>query len=144
VKQHIIRDFWIALVLCYGVLGMSLICAEEPNVARATVLVNEGKADQAIGVLQQELLRDPRSAEAEVILGQAYLQQSNFDQARTAFQRAVDLQPDLVPARYNLALLCERSGDAGAALEAWEKVSALAADGSMKKLADRHIRDLEG
>jgi tetratricopeptide (TPR) repeat protein len=143
-KKNSIRDFWIVLFLCYGIMGFSIIGGEETVVSRASALVNEGKADRAIEVLEGELQKNPQAADAEVILGMAYLQKSDFGRARTAFEKAVNSRPDLVAPHYNLAMLYEHEGNSPSALAEWKKVTQLSSDQNLKDLAGKHIKQLEG
>lgn len=144
-NRKLLRDFWILLALVYGIVGIAVLRAEETGVQRASALINEGKADQAIVILQGELQKNPQAADTQVVLGMAYLQKSDFSQAAAAFERAAAIKPDLVPAHYHLAMLYEREGKRSQALAEWKKVEQYAsAQQDLRELAKKHIRQLEG
>ena len=48
---------------------------------------------------------DPNDAESQVALGVASRGDGKFDQARKAYERALDIEPDYPPALYDLGVL---------------------------------------
>jgi tetratricopeptide (TPR) repeat protein len=54
-------------------------------------LINKGKADEAIGKLQQELAANPDNARAHELLALAYLRQTKLDPAGKEAEKAVSL-----------------------------------------------------
>jgi len=62
-----------------------------------------GKLDEAIVALQEELRMSPGSSNAHFTLGQIYLQQKKYPQARARYEAAIKHKPDLARAYYGLA-----------------------------------------
>lgn len=136
-------DFWIIVALCYAVIGISIIRAEEPVLKKALVLVNEGRAEEAISMLNQEMQTSQATSETHLGLGVAYLQKGDLPAARASLEKAVALKPDSVPAHYTLAMLFEKQRDHDRSLEEWRKVRQFTDDHVLKDLAAKHIRQLE-
>jgi Tfp pilus assembly protein PilF len=68
--------------------------------------LQQGKAEQAIRECKAVLASDPRSAPAHMLLGQAYLAQGSIAmlaEAKAELQQALDLDPNLLWARFYLA-----------------------------------------
>jgi hypothetical protein len=87
---------------------------EEAQIHRelATAIAFQGRASEAISVLRQALTTlCANDALTHYNLGILLQQQSQWDEARSHYERACDLAPDLFPARHNLALLCLLTGD---------------------------------
>jgi tetratricopeptide (TPR) repeat protein len=64
---------------------------------------NEGRAAQAIDALQRAIAVDDRFAEAYYLLGLYQRDSQHLEAARTALERAIELQPTLLQARDELA-----------------------------------------
>ena len=135
-------DFWIIVALCYAVIGISIIRAEEPLLKKALVMVNEGRAEEAIGMLNQELQNSPPTPDTHLGLGVAYLQKGDLAGARASLEKAVALKSDSVPAHYTLAMLFEKQRDYRRAVEEWRKVLQYTDDRGLKDLATKHIQQL--
>jgi tetratricopeptide (TPR) repeat protein len=70
--------------------------------------LQQGKADQAIRECKGVLAADPRSAPAHMLLGLAYLSQRSIAKvadAKAELQQALDIDPELLWARFYLARL---------------------------------------
>jgi len=72
---------------------------------------------KAILVLQETVRLFPNDAVAYNNLGSAYFCAHRYGQAFLALRRALDLDPDFVEARYNLALAYLGTKDRSAAME---------------------------
>jgi tetratricopeptide (TPR) repeat protein len=75
--------------------------------------LQQGKADQAIRECKAVLAADPRSAPAHMLLGMAYLGKGSsamIADAKAELQQALDLDPELLWARYYLAQLYFNQG----------------------------------
>jgi tetratricopeptide (TPR) repeat protein len=83
-------------------------------VQQAASLREEGKADDALALLQMAVELDPDSAQYVYELGRVYLDLNNFDDAVTSLARAVDLHEDHWAARYWLGVAYIR-------LQEWEE-----------------------
>ena len=55
-------------------------------------------------------------------MGTVYSEMLNADKAREMFERALEIAPDHIPSLFNLAGLCEESGDKDLAIDLYEKV----------------------
>jgi tetratricopeptide (TPR) repeat protein len=70
--------------------------------------LQQGKADQTIRECKAVLATDPRSAPAHMLLGLAYLAQGSIammGEAKAELQQALDIDPELLWARFYLARL---------------------------------------
>ena len=70
--------------------------------------LQQGKAEQTIRECKSVLAADPRSAPAHMLLGLAYIAQGSIDmiaEAKAELQQALDLDPELLLARFYLARL---------------------------------------
>jgi len=79
----------------------------------------------AARMLAAALARSPRDAGLWNLQGVVHAQQSEMPAARAAFEKAVRLDPSLIPAWQNLARACQAMSDASAmscAAAAWERV----------------------
>src|SRR6185369_2476523 len=75
--------------------------------------LQQGKADQAIREVKTVLAADPRSAPAHMLLGMAYLGKGSpamIADAKAELQQALDIDPELLWARYYLARLYFNQG----------------------------------
>jgi arylsulfatase A-like enzyme/tetratricopeptide (TPR) repeat protein len=77
----------------------------------ATAYLENGRVNDAERVFNWVLTNDAENAAATNGLGLIAIQRRNFDGARTDFERAIQLDPDLVEAQMNLGLLYEMAGD---------------------------------
>ena len=139
-----ITDCWIIVFLCYALIGFTLIGAQEPDLKRALSLVNEGKTNEAIRILHQEVEKDSNTADVHLALGVAYLEGGDYDSAKGSLERALQLDPSSVPVHYTLAMLYEKEQKYAKSVQEWGKVLQLTDDSDLKELADKHIRQLEG
>jgi Tfp pilus assembly protein PilF len=143
-KRSIIRDFWFVLLLCYGLIGLTLVKAEGTNLNQAMALVNEGRTDEALSILRQEIERNPQQSDVHLGLGVAYLQKGDFASAQSSLERALSMNPQSVPAHYSLAMLYEKQRAISRAIGEWQQVLRLSTDASLRDLAGKHIKQLEG
>ena len=84
------------------------------------VYLYERRLDAAIGALRQLLTRDPRNTLARRDLGNCYLEERAYSQARAQLQRVLAAVPDDYVTQYELGLADEHLGlwkDAQAHLE---------------------------
>ena len=79
------------------------------------------KFERAIPELEKAAQQKPDSAQAQYILGTAYLGANRTDQAIAAFQRAVQLRPDYAQAENALGQAYEAKGMQREADEAYDK-----------------------
>lgn len=76
----------------------------------ADVYLQEGKLDYAIGVLEDGIRTYPNDTIAHYLLGKAYFDKGNLDDARSEFERAVKLSPFMVSALKYLIEISEQLG----------------------------------
>jgi tetratricopeptide (TPR) repeat protein len=79
---------------------------EAERLQTAFNLLQQGKAQQAIGECMTVLAANPRSAPAHMLLGQAYLAKGEVAmvaEAKAELQQAIGLDPSLIWARFYLA-----------------------------------------
>lgn len=94
----------------------------------AVASARRGMHDRAIGLLKQLVERDPAHAGACYLLGAEYAEIEMFDRAREAIGRALELNPSLHTARFQLGLLHAMTGSAAEARQAWGPLEALGDD----------------
>lgn len=88
---------------------------------RGLVALQQGQTDEAIGLLQQSVERDPTQWRAWAALGRAYGRQGNARQARTAFGRAEEAAPSPAVVINDLGMLHLEENEPAAALEAFQR-----------------------
>ncbi len=93
----------------------------KPNLVEALLvltdcLVDEGELPAAIDVIEHLVTLDQDSSWSHNYAGLVHFKDGNAEAAREHFRRALDLQPELVEARVNLAVLEWESEDFEAAL----------------------------
>ncbi|MGL5816177.1 MAG: tetratricopeptide repeat protein [Phycicoccus sp.] len=86
--------------------------------ARADQLVDLGRAEEALRVLEPILAADPEDAEAHVVTVRAHLDAGNSPAARQHAETLVRLRPDVARSHVLLSLALTRSGDHDAAARA--------------------------
>jgi tetratricopeptide (TPR) repeat protein len=79
------------------------------------VLQQQGRHDEALAHARERMLAHPERPDDANLFGQALLRRDSDEEARRAFQRAVDVDPGFVPGWINLALVDERAGRLDAA-----------------------------
>ena len=77
---------------------------------RAMVYLYERRVNEAIGALRELLARDPHNTLARRDLGDCYLQQREYAQARVNFQQVLAAAPDDYVSQYELGIADERLG----------------------------------
>ncbi len=80
-----------------------------------------GELDAAASHAQQVLVRAPQHATANLVAGLIAMDRSQYAVARAAFERAVQADPLMFKAHYQLSLACSRLGDDAAASQYLER-----------------------
>jgi cellulose synthase operon protein C len=81
------------------------------------VQVAEGSADQALATYTQSIKDHPREVSFYILAGEIYESRNNWDQAKTLYQQALNIQPDNPLASNNLAyVMLEQGGNVDVAL----------------------------
>lgn len=81
-----------------------------------------GRSDMAISLIEKALQRASKNAVYYSYLGDAYRARGKFDDARRAYQKALKLDPNLVPALGNFGLTLQDQGKLDEALAAFQRV----------------------
>ena len=82
---------------------LSLLMFGSVDIDHALTLINQGKTDEAIAALREELDKHPENARAHELIGLAYLKQNRVNEAEKEAQRAVELSQDSASAHVALA-----------------------------------------
>jgi tetratricopeptide (TPR) repeat protein len=82
------KSYVLLSLLCMGLL--SAVNGQPLNEGK--MLLKQGKAKEAIVVLQKAVAASPRNLEALLLLGQAYLQSGRADSAEVLGRKAIDLE----------------------------------------------------
>ena len=81
------------------------------------VQVAEGSADQALATYQQSIKDNPREISFYILAGELYESQNHWDQAKTMYQQALNIQPENPLASNNLAyVILQQGGNVDVAL----------------------------
>ena len=96
--------------------------ASQSPLAQAENLLVQGKANEALSLLQELATRDPKTPGLEAKLGKAYFQSRQFSQAILHLQAALEQNPDDLESTQILALCYYGSGHYQQALPLLEKV----------------------
>lgn len=105
----------------------------QAGMALATIYLQGAQLPKAVAVAQKMAQQAPNNPGVQNLLGTALLRQGDTDGARTAFDKALQLEPRLVAAQINLARLDVRLNKPDSALARLNAV--LAAD-------DKHVEAL--
>lgn len=102
----------------YDQAEAALLKASDLNRSDATALislsqlyVNRGSTEKAVTSLQEGIQRDPKNAQAYLLLGALEERQQNWQKAQELYQKALELQPDFPLASNNLAYLMLEHGE---------------------------------
>jgi cellulose synthase operon protein C len=112
--------------------AIAAAAAAEPDsllveIQRARLLMSRREMNEAAAVLDKILQRDPRSADAWFLRGEALsLRPDARADAEAALRKAIELQPALVSAHASLAVLKIRMGDVAAARQQIETLRGVA------------------
>lgn len=84
--------------------------SSEASILLANALLNQGKHQEMVDLLQSPAQAPGASMPCHLLLGQAWLQLREFDKAKACFDTAVRMAPEYPPALYGLATACARLG----------------------------------
>ena len=88
----------------------------------ATLLLEKGDATKAIADLQSVVTAAPNNPVARFDLGRAYFARGDWEAARQAFEKALEIKPDYIQPRLALAKLLLTRGEFDAALKAAQAI----------------------
>jgi len=128
-------------LLLFGLsLGLAFCASTQTKAARhtekdpqyqyekAVVAMRYDLVDQAIEYLNQALALDPGHYKSYHLLGLAYFKKKNYTAAASAFEKCLELKPDVSEVHGNLGVVYEEWGEKDKAEEEYKK--ALAIDGN--------------
>ena len=139
-KKAVIMVSISAVLWGYG----NLCTADEFVLKQSFILINEGKIDKAIVFLNEKLIQNPDSPQVTLSLGLAYLEKKEYKLSEKFLNKTKELEPKSMTAHYVLAMLYEKTGNQKKAIDSWKKVLVLSRNNELKKLAEKHISQLEG
>jgi Flp pilus assembly protein TadD len=100
-------------------------CEGRAEVFRASREKTATARASATGLLEQAVRLDPGAAYPYNALGILWLEQGQYDAARSAFEDAIQLAPQWAYPRHNLALTLVQSGDYPGAVQTYKEAMAL-------------------
>ncbi|MBO9367030.1 MAG: tetratricopeptide repeat protein, partial [Roseiflexus sp.] len=77
--------------------------------------------DRAIGMAQHILDTYPKCLEARQMLGEAFLSNRQYEEARIEFEKVLSFDPEHIPALVGLGMTSERLGQLSSAIAAFER-----------------------
>jgi DNA-binding response OmpR family regulator len=113
-----------------------------PQLERGRQLLREGKIEAAVPALEDALRADPFSVEGHHLLARALRERGDHFRAMTAYERAVELRPDLFPALRTLASLYVEKGFRRKAVEVLERALAAAPDAAARDAVRSDLMEL--
>jgi tetratricopeptide (TPR) repeat protein len=99
----------------------------EAGLQLGMVLLNTGKPEEALPVLQVQSARHPGTQEW-FYLGQAHFQLREYQQAKEAYEKSLELDQTVAAGWFGLAQVCERLGETERAKACRERFRELDAD----------------
>lgn len=132
-----------------GIDHWSQFLARNPTYAPAHSYLGQcyaslGRHEEAVAPLRQAIALDPARCEDHLILGSMLAESGSLQDAQRAFQEALDCEPLYAMAAFNLARVSLMIDDPNAALEAADKLLALAPnDLKATSLRAKALRGLE-
>ena len=97
-------------------------------VALADSLMKQGKIEEAVEVLEDDIRVNPESIQSHAAIGPAYLQANEYAKARDAFQAVLTSKPNLPRAQFGLTTALARLGQGDESKKAVERFRKLEAE----------------
>jgi chemotaxis protein methyltransferase CheR len=95
---------------------------DQDPVEMAQELLEYGHSERARDLLSEVIVQEPGNAPVCALLGQAYANLGQWDEAKKWCQQAIDVDKLSLEAYYTLALVAQHQGELDAALDAMKKV----------------------
>lgn len=86
---------------------------------------SNNRPDEAIGLLKDLLTKTPHNANALYLLGALHAEIGMYDRAKEEISKALEYDPSLTPARFQLGLLYLTSGNVNLAGDTWSDLDEL-------------------
>lgn len=120
-----------------------IFCAFSPALAQKTAVkenaltnfeksIEQGRAAEVERDLLNYLIANPKDAKGFELLAKLRFQQNRFAEAKSLYQRTLMLDPNLIPARINLAIVNYQLGQIDEARSILNEISAASLDASVK------------
>lgn len=90
---------------------------------RSGAAAGSAEENEAIEALSRSVSLDANVAQSRILLAKLLARRGDLELARKHLNRALELDPDNVAATYQLAQVCQRTGDAARAKQLFAKVS---------------------
>jgi cytochrome c-type biogenesis protein CcmH/NrfG len=120
-----------SLVVCLLFLTPITKAADSPTAA--------GQKERVVDALKQDVKNDPTNSELWLHLGFAYRKAGQIDDAQSAFEKAVFLNPKEQDAYYMLGLIYESKHMDTEAKKAWEQYLGSETNPERRAVAEKHI-----
>lgn len=127
-----------------SVFCVSALFAGPADLEKAMNLLNEGKTDEAIAIVKEQLKNNPDVSDNYLAMGIIELEQNNYPQAQEYLKKALKIDRKIIAAHYMLAMIYEKEGDTQKAADKWQKILKYSKDETLRALADKHIKQLKG
>ena len=120
-----VKDYATARTVVAGLMKSN---PKDPEVAalNGIVLLNDGKASDAVNALQGAAKNSPKDAFIQYWLGRAALAKGDSSLAEKSFRQAADLNPSALDAQEELARIASQRGDMGLLADVADKTIAAA------------------
>ncbi len=109
--------------------------AENPNsrlfVPLAEEYLNSDLTDEAIHVLNDGIKKHPTYVAARIMLGKIYMSKNHITEAKSEFERVIEINPENILAHKRLAVIYQNEGEPQRAVDAYRQI--LAVDPSDKE-----------
>lgn len=98
-----------------------------------------GNFDKAAAMFAKEVSKHPESGAARTAQGKAFKQLGKMGEAKAAFRRATEVEPDFAESYYELGCMCESDKEWSEANKSFERYLQLAPLSSKKKSVEDRI-----
>ena len=88
----------------------------------ATLYLEAGEYEKALVTAESLAVENPDDFTALNLVGSAYFGLERYPEARKTFRQLLELEPDFLPAKFNLATIIAREGDLDGARAAYEEL----------------------
>ncbi|CAH8454491.1 unnamed protein product [Schistosoma turkestanicum] len=116
--------YYLFTISCFHTIApLSVSASVEDVLEKGTKLLASGKYEEALSLYNDAIAKSPDSYMAHYKRGTAYIALANCRMSLSDFNRALELNPDFVPAKKHRAYVKQRMGKLKEAIEDYESVS---------------------
>ncbi|XP_018649116.1 putative DNAj (hsp40) homolog, subfamily C, member [Schistosoma mansoni] len=116
-------SYYFTLTCFYAIATLSVNASVEDILEKGTRLLASGKFEEALSLYSDAIGKSPNSYMAHYKRGTAYIALSNCRMSLLDFNRALELNPDFIPARKHRAYVKLRMGKLMEAIEDYESLN---------------------